>query len=471
MAQKKGSGKKLEEKLFSKTANIGMESDEFLGKAFEFSEGYKEFLGLKTEREVVDYAVPLLKKKGYKEFVPGTKYKPGSKIYFNNRGKSLVMATVGKKDISEGAKITISHIDCPRLDMKPMPLFEDSELAFMKTHYYGGIKKYQWPTVPMSLHGVMALKDGRNIKINIGEDEGDPIFCVNDILVHLARDQMKKPAPEIISGEQLNIIVGSLPFKDDESSKKTKLNVANILFEKYGVTEADFLSAELCAVPAVKARDVGIDRSMVGGYGHDDKASAYPCLIAEIENKNPTYTSITVFSDKEETGSDGPTGMASTFLFDFIEEFASPYGAELRTVFRNSMCLSCDVNSAYDPAFSECYEKNNCSYLNHGPAVCKYGGVAGKFSCNDARAEMMAYVRRLFDENEIKWQYGELGRVDCGGGGTVAVYMGNRNIDTVDMGVPVLSMHSTFEIIAKTDLYMMYLALKTFLASKDMLKH
>lgn len=468
--KKKSSGKVLEEKLFNKTENLGKDAD-VTDKAFKFAEGYKKFLDCKTEREVVDYAIPVLKKKGYKEFVPGTKYKSGSKFYFNNRGKSLIMVTVGKKKLSDGARIIVSHIDCPRLDLKPMPLFEDAELAFFKTHYYGGIKKYQWPTVPMSLHGVMTLKNGKNVVINIGEDEGDPIFCVNDILVHLSRDQMKKPATEIITGEQLNVIVGSLPFKDDEVSEKTKLNIANILFKKYGVTESDFLSAELCVTPAVKARDVGLDRSMIGGYGHDDKASAYPCLVAEIENKNPAYTSITVLADKEETGSEGPTGMASSFLFDFIEEFASAYNFDLRSVLARSTCISCDVNAAFDPAFAECFERSNSSFLNHGPCLSKYGGAGGKYSCNDASAEMMAYIRRIFDKKGIKWQYGELGKVDAGGGGTVAVYLGNHNIDTVDMGVPVLSMHSTFEIIAKTDIYMTFLALKAFLSSEEALRY
>lgn len=461
----KSKGKELEEKLFSKSKNLSERGPEFFEKASEFCEGYKVFLRNKTEREVVDYTIPLIREKGYKEYVPGTKYKPGEKIYFNNRGKNLIMVTVGKKDVSEGVRIGASHIDSPRLDFKPVPLFEDTELAYFKTHYYGGIKKYQWSTVPMALHGVVTLKDGKSVKIAIGEETDDLTFCVTDLLPHLARDQMKKPATEIITGEQLNILIGSWQFKDDEVSQKVKLNIANIIFERYGITEDDFLSAELCAVPAYAPKDVGLDRSMIGAYGQDDSVCAYSNIMAEIEVKDPEYTTVTVLADKEETGSDGPTGLSSMFLVDFIEDFASAYGAELRTVLRNSMCISCDVNSAYDPAFGENYERMNCSYINHGPSISKYGGGGGKYSTNDASAEMMAHIRRVMDENDVTWQVGELGKIDNGGGGTVAMYISSHNVDTVDFGVPVLSMHAPFEVTAKADIYMLYLAMKAFYLS------
>ncbi|MCQ2053316.1 MAG: aminopeptidase [archaeon] len=458
----KSKGKELEEKLLFKSKNLSERGTEFFRKSNDFCEGYKKFLCNKTEREIVDYTTSLLEKTGYKKFVPGTKYKAGTKVYFNNRGKNLIMVTIGKKDISEGVRIGASHIDSPRLDFKPVPFFEDTELAYFKTHYYGGIKKYQWSAIPLSLHGVITLKGDKLLKVVIGEDPNDPSFCVTDLLPHLAKDQMKKNASEVITGEQLNILIGSWQFKDDEVSQKVKLNIADIIFQKYGIVEEDFLSAELCAVPAFTPKDVGFDRSMIGAYGQDDSVCAYANIMAEIDIKDPTYTTITVLADKEETGSDGPTGLSSMFLIDFIEELASAYGVELRRVLSKSMCISSDVNSAYDPAFGENYEKMNCSYLNHGPSISKYGGAGGKYSTNDASAEMMYFIREIMDENDITWQVGELGKVDGGGGGTVAMYISSHNVDTVDFGVPVLSMHSPYEVTAKADIYMLYLAMKAF---------
>ena len=463
MAEKrKSKGKQLEEKLFYSPKNLSERGPEFFEESSRFCEGYKRFLRNKTEREVVDYTIPILEENGYKEFVPGTRYSPGEKIYFNNRGKNLIMVTVGRKDVSEGLRIGASHIDSPRLDFKPVPLFEDTEMAFFKTHYYGGIKKYQWSAIPLSLHGVVVLKDGTKKKVVIGEDPEDPSFCVTDLLPHLARDQMKKTASEVLTGEQLNVLIGSWQFKDDEVSQKVKLNIADIIHQKYGFTEGDLLSAELCAVPAFEPRDVGLDRSMIGAYGQDDSVCAYCNIMAEIDTKDQEYTTVTVLADKEETGSDGPTGLNSMFLTDFIEEFVSAYGAELRQVMERSMCISCDVNSAYDPAFGENYERMNCSYLNRGPSISKYGGAGGKYSTNDASAEMMSFIREVMDENDIAWQVGELGRVDNGGGGTVAMYVSFHNVDTVDFGVPVLSMHSPFEVTAKADVYMLYKAMKAF---------
>jgi len=458
----KTKGQELESKLLSKQKNIGEEDASVLGRSIKFCEGYKKFLMNKTEREVVEYTIPLLKSNGYKEYVRGTKYPAGSKIFFNNRGKNLVMITVGSKNISEGLRIGASHIDSPRLDFKPNPLFEDTDMAYFKTHYYGGIKKYQWSTVPLSLHGVISLKDGSNVKVNIGEDDKDPSFCVTDLLPHLAREQMKKPATEVLLGEQLNILIGCWPYSDKEVAQKVKLNIANILFEKYGIVEKDFLSAELCAVPAFTPKDLGMDRAMVGGYGQDDSVCAYASLIAELDSKTPPYTTVTVFADKEETGSDGNTGMNSYFLKDLLEDFVSAYGLEIRHVLERSVCLSCDVNAAFDPAFGDVFEKNNASYLNHGAVISKYTGGGGKYSTNDASAETMRFITSILDDANVTWQVGELGKVDIGGGGTIAMYLSAHNIDTVDIGVPVLSMHSPFEVVSKADVYMMYLAVRAF---------
>jgi aspartyl aminopeptidase len=466
MADKKTAGQKLEEELMNKPKHLGEIDNSLIDKAQEFCEGYKAFLNNKTEREVVDYTLPILKKKGYKEYVLGKKYAPGDKFYVNNRGKNLIMVTVGKKDPSEGLRVSVAHIDSPRLDFKPSPLYEDTELAYFKTHYYGGIKKYQWTTIPLSIHGVVVLENGKEVKVRIGEDEGDPLLCITDLLPHLARDQMQKPAPKIVEGEQLNILIGCWPYKDEKVSSKVKLNIMKILADKYGITEKDFLSAELCAVPAFKPVDVGFDRGMVGAYGQDDSVCAYAEFMAELDTKTPEYSTVTVFIDKEETGSDGVTGMRSFMFKDFIEDFSAAYGAEVRHVLRKSMCLSCDVNAAVDPNWPEVFEKNNCSYLNRGPVVSKYTGSGGKYSTNDASAEVMGFLRRILEEADVPWQVGELGKIDAGGGGTIASEISMHNIDTVDMGVPLLSMHSPFEVTAKADVYMLYKAVYAYLNSK-----
>jgi len=466
MADKKSDGQKLEEKLLMRSANLGEADGSLLEVAKGFCEEYKKFLCNKTEREILDYATPILKKKGYKEFQLGKKYSAGNKFYMNNRGKALIMVTVGKRPVSDGVRIGVSHTDSPRLDFKPNPLFEDTDMAFFKTHYYGGIKKYQWPAIPLSLHGVILLSSGKSVKVNIGEEEGDPVFCVTDLLPHLAMNQMKKPAPDIIEGEQLNILVGCWPFKDEKVSGKVKLNIMNLLNEKYGITEKDFLTAELCAVPAFKPIDVGLDRSMIGAYGQDDSACAFANFMAEIECTEPEFTTITIFADKEETGSDGNTGMRSFFFRDFLEDFVSAYGLQVRHVLKRSVCLSCDVNAAVDPAFGDVFERNNCSFLNRGPVVSKYTGSRGKYSTNDASAETMSFLRKILDDAKVPWQVGELGKVDIGGGGTIAAEISVHNLDTVDMGVPVLSMHSPFEITSKTDVYLLFKAILAFYSSK-----
>ena len=315
-----------------KPENIGQRSAEEIDKANEFCEGYKKFLRNKTEREVVDYTIELLQENGYTEFKRGVKYAPGDKVYKSNRGKSLIMVTIGKADLAEGLRLGVSHIDSPRLDFKPNPLFEDTEMAYFKTHYYGGIKKYQWFAIPLSIRGTIILKDGSSVKVRIGDEPDDPIFCVTDLLPHLDKLQVKKPVAEAFSGEALNLLIGCQPFRDEEVSEKVKLNIANILFEKYGITESDFNSAELCAVPAFEPKDLGFDRAMIGAYGHDDRVCSYTALMAEINTKNPQHTTVTVFADKEETGSDGNTGMNSFFLKDFLEDLVSAYGLEVRHV-------------------------------------------------------------------------------------------------------------------------------------------
>jgi aspartyl aminopeptidase len=467
MDAEKSQGQELEEKLLVKPKTLGEIDNSLLIEAQKFCEGYKEFLNNKTEREVVDYTVPILKKKGYKEYELGKKYATGDKFYVNNRGKNLIMVTVGKKPVSEGLRIGVAHIDSPRLDFKPNPLYEESSMAYFKTHYYGGIKKYQWTAIPLSLHGVVTLNNGKTVKVTIGEDEKDPMLCITDLLPHLARDQMLKPATKLIDAEQLNILIGCWPYNDEKVSSKVKLNIMNILSEKYGIVERDFLSAELCAVPAFKPCDIGLDRSMVGGYGQDDSVCAYAELMAELDTKKPEFTTVTVFIDKEETGSDGVTGMRSFMFRDFIEDFVSAYGLQVRHVLKRSMCLSCDVNAAVDPAWPEVFEMNNCSFLNRGPVVSKYTGSGGKHSTNDASAETMGFLKKILDESDIPWQVGELGKTDVGGGGTIASEISMHNLDTVDMGVPVLSMHAPMEITSKADVLMLYKAIFAFYNSKN----
>lgn len=462
----KSAGQKLQDDLFLQSKDLGDLDNELLAKAKDYAEGYKLFLRNKTEREVVDYTLPLVRKAGYKEFVPGTKYKPGDKVFFNNRGKNLILVTSGKQPVTEGIRISVAHIDSPRLDFKPNPLFEADDMAYFKTHYYGGIKKYQWMAIPLSLHGVIVLNDGKTVKVRIGEENGEPQFCVTDLLPHLADAQMKKPMYQAIDAEQMNVLIGCWPVKDDKVSQKVKLNIMNLLFEKYGIREKDFLSAELCATPAFAPSDLGFDRSMVAAYGQDDKVCAYAQFCAELDTKTPEFTTMMVFADKEETGSDGPTGMRSVFWKDFLEDYVSAWGAEIRHVLRRSMCLSCDVNAAIDPAWPDAFENNNCSFLNHGPVVSKYTGARGKYSTNDASAEVMGFLRKILDDAKIQWQVGELGKVDVGGGGTIAVDISVHNLDTVDMGVPVLSMHAPLEVTSKADDYMLYRAMYEYFNCK-----
>ncbi len=457
--------KELKEKLFSvkKNAAAVMTEDE-LKKCDKFCEGYKTFLdAAKTEREATAFIRREAEAKGFVPFEKTKKYKAGDKLYYVNREKSVILAVVGKEPIVNGVNLLAAHIDSPRLDLKQNPLFEKDEVGYFKTHYYGGIKKYQWPTVPLSLHGVIVKTDGTKITVRIGEDEGDPVFCVSDLLPHLASAQYKRPATELIKGEELNIIIGSRPFKEDDASEAVKLNLMLILNEKYGITETDFLSAELEAVPAFKAKDIGFDRSLVGAYGQDDRVCAYTELMAILEAKSVARTAVAILTDKEETGSDGNTGLCSAYLKYFIADLAASMGARGRDVLANSKCLSADVNAAYDPTFPDVFEKNNCAVLNGGVCVTKYTGSRGKSGTSDASAEFVGEIRSILDKNGVIWQTGELGKIDIGGGGTVAAYIANLDVDTIDIGVPVLSMHAPYEITAKTDIYAAYKAFKAFI--------
>lgn len=468
MSKEKSRAEELKEKLFYNPKHASeVISQEETDKADTFCEEYKNFLNkAKTEREAVVYVLEKAKKNGFVEFDRAKKYNAGDKVYYNNRGKSIILAVIGKKGLENGTRLSAAHIDSPRLDMKQNPLYEDTEIAYFKTHYYGGVKKYQWTAIPLSLHGVVVKRDGTKAYVNVGEDDNDPKFVVTDLLPHLAAEQMKRTLADGIRGEELNILIGSRPFKDDEASEKVKLNIMNILFEKYGIIESDFLSAELEAVPAFKSCDIGFDRSMIGSYGHDDRVCAYPAAEAIFNIENPEYTSITVLTDKEEIGSDGNTGLNSSYFKYFVADLANTQGVNYHTVLSNTHCLSADVNAAFDPTFPDVSERRNASYINKGVVITKYTGSRGKAGTSDASAEYMGKIRSMLDGAEVVWQSGELGKVDAGGGGTVAMYLAALDIDVVDLGVPVLSMHAPFEVVSKLDVYMAYRAFKTFFEEK-----
>ena len=424
-------------------------SEDEKNQVYDFCESYKEYLNNgKTERLCVDYTIALAKEAGFAEFNETKKLVAGDKIYINNRGKSIILAVVGKKDITEGI-----NLDSPRLDLKQNPLYEDTDLALLKTHYYGGIKKYQWTTIPLAMYGVVVKADGTKVNIAIGDDENDPVFCVTDLLPHLAQKQMSQKLGEAIPGENLNVLIGSLPT--DTEKDKIKETVLVILNEKYGIEEEDFLSAEIEVVPSGKARDIGLDRSLIGAYGHDDRVCSYGALKGILEIDNPDKTAVCLLADKEEIGSMGNTGMQA-------EYFEYAISAMINSQSGNSKCLSADVGAAMDPTYKEVSEPRNAPKANYGVMICKYTGARGKSGSSDASAEFMGEVRKICKDNDIVWQIGELGKVDEGGGGTVAQYVANRNIDTIDCGVPVLSMHAPFEIVAKMDVYMSYKLYKSF---------
>ena len=463
MAEKKSQAEQLKEKLFyvKKHATLVM-SEQEEKKADKYCEGYKKFLDAgKTEREAAATAVAMAEKAGFKPFDKKAQYKAGDKIYVLNREKAVILAVIGKSDISNGVNLTAAHIDSPRLDLKQNPLYESDELGYFKTHYYGGLRKYQWTAIPLALHGVVVRADGESVRISVGEDAGDPVFYINDLLPHLAAAQSKEPLSSAIKGEDLNLLCGSAPLagEDDDAIKK---HVLKLLHEKYGIIESDFVSAELEIVPATGARDIGFDRALIGSYGHDDRVCAYPALRAILDTDDTTHTQICVLADKEEIGSMGVSGMQSAVFCDLIDELAAALGANPRVCRSASTCLSADVTAAYDPNFASVFEKRNSAIIGDGVAMCKYTGARGKSGSSDASAELVGKIRAILDGAGVVWQTAELGKVDEGGGGTVAMFIANRNIDTLDIGVPVISMHAPFEVVSKVDVYSAYEAFKAF---------
>ena len=431
-------------------------------EAYEYAKSYVKFLdAAKTEREAVAESVRLAEAAGYRAWNFGDAINVGDKLYYNNRGKNIFLFRIGTENINNGIRITAAHIDSPRLDLKPVPLYEEHGMSFFKTHYYGGVRKYQWLAMPLALHGVVVKQDGTVVDVVVGEDENDPVMYITDLLPHLARAQGGKTLNEVFQAEKLNILVGSRPV-DGEEKDAVKAGVLNYLNEKYGIAEDDFLSAELSIVPAAKARDVGFDRSMICAYGHDDRVCAYPSLTAMIDSTDTTHTSMCLLVDKEETGSDGVTGMQSSLIVDMIAEIAKALGGNEAAVRANSKCLSSDVTATFDPNYADVYEHRNSSLIGCGVCLCKYTGSGGKGGTSDASAEMVGWTRRFLNEAGVVWQISELGKTDVGGGGTVAKYMANHNIDTIDIGVGVLSMHAPYELIAKVDLYEAYRAFRAF---------
>ena len=426
-----------------------------------YCEGYKQYLDAgKTERECVDRTIAMAEAAGFRPFKRGMEVKTGDKYYYVNRERAIMLAVIGKKSLAEGVSIGAAHIDSPRLDLKPNPLYESDELAFLKTHYYGGIRKYQWLAIPLELHGVIALKNGEKVRVSIGNGEGDPLFTIDDLLPHLGSGQANKTVAEFVPAENLNILVGSRPLADDDGADRVKIAVLELLNRKYGIVEEDFISAELMAVPAYDARDIGFDRSMIGAYGHDDRVCGYAALAALLELETPERTAVCMLADKEEIGSEGVSGMKSACFDTFMEDLCDAQNVPVRACYEKSFCLSADVTAAYDPNFAEVYEKRNSALVNYGMGLCKYTGARGKSGASDASAEVVAYARRVFDDAGVVWQMAELGKVDAGSGGTVAAYMAERNIDTLDAGVPVLSMHAPFETVGKLDCYMTYKGMK-----------
>ncbi len=461
--KEKTKGQLLQEQLTWKFPSIALAAPERVQTAHAFCEPYKAFLSeAKTERECAAKAEAMLTAAGYTVFDPAKSYAPGDKVYKNNRGKAIIATTFGAHPVNEGVRINVAHIDAPRLDLKPTPLYEQNDIAYFKTHYYGGIRKYQWATIPLSLHGVIYKKDGEAVTIKIGEDPADPVFFISDLLPHLSAKQNTRTLGEGIKGEELNIVIGSLPYPEKDLKEPVKLMVLSILNEKYGITEADFYRAELELVAAGPARDIGFDRSLIGAAGHDDRVCGYTALMAEIDTKAPSYTTVTILTDKEEIGSVGNTGLNSDYVKHYLEYLAENAGVSFKELAVNSVCLSSDVGAAFDPTFSDVYEPNNSCYLGKGCVLTKYTGSRGKGGCSDASAETMAKVIGIMEREGVYWQAGELGKVDEGGGGTVAQFIASMNIDVVDLGVPVMSMHAPVEVVSKLDVYEAYQAFMAF---------
>ena len=451
--------------LLLKQENVYTRDPQLREPAFAYCEGYKAFLNAaKTEREAVEWAVREAEANGFVPYDPTVSCKPGDRVYRVNRGKSVMLAVIGTDAPEAGFSIVVSHIDSPRLDLKQRPLYETAGISYFKTHYYGGIKKYQWTALPLALHGTVMTESGGRVDVRVGEAEGEPVFFISDLMPHIAKDQYEKKLGDAISGEGLNIINGSLPL--GEGSDAVKLGILALLHEKYGITEADLRTAELSAVPAQKAVDVGFDASMIAAYGQDDRVCAYPSLTALFGTKAPARTCVVVLADKEEIGSEGVTGLRSAALAHFLTSLCENRGADYKTCFAASDCLSADVGGAYDPCYAEAYEAGNSAYLNHGVAVMKYTGARGKSGSSDASAELLAKLARIFRENDVVWQTGEYGKVDQGGAGTVATEIAMLNISVVDTGVPILSMHSPVELAAKADIYMLHRALAAYFADR-----
>jgi len=458
--------KALKEKLFYESVNIYDSADSAeKAKITEYAKGYIDFLNCsKTERLAVNKTIELAEKNGFTRYEFGMPLVKGGKYYHCNRNKNICLFVIGSENPENGIRIAASHIDSPRLDLKPRPIYEDSGFCMLKTRYYGGIKKYQWTAIPLAMYGTVTTRGGKTVDIAVGDADGDPIFCITDLLPHLSHDQDNVPVAKAIKGEDLNILIGSEPLgSKGDCDERIKLNILNILNEKYGITEADFLSAEISFVPAFEAKELGLDRSLIGGYGHDDRVCAYPSLTAIFEHEAPKHTIMTFLADKEETGSDGNTGMKSWAFCDLINEIAKTFGANEAKVRENSKCLSADVNAAYDPTYASAYEKRNSAFANRGVVLTKYTGGRGKGGTSDASGEFVGFVRDIFEDENVVWQTGELGKVEGGGGGTVAKYIAEKNIDVVDLGVPVLSMHAPLEVIGKADVYMAHKAFSSFL--------
>lgn len=425
-----------------------------------YCETYKTYLDkAKTERLAVNHTIQLAQQAGFVPYDPSRDIKPGTKVYVNNRGRALYLAVIGKQPLNQGVNIIAAHVDSPRLDLKPLPLFEDSELAYFKTHYYGGVRKYQWVGIPLALHGVVVKKDGSLVEISVGDGPDEPCFTITDLLPHLSQDHNKKTLATGHTGEGLNVLVGGIPAEAEGEKDRVRGHVLQLLYDRYGITEADLLSAELMLVPAGQARDVGLDSSFIGGYGQDDRVCAWAGLKALFDLTDvPEKTAVVVLADKEEVGSDGVSGMKSRAFELFMEDICDTQNVKLSHCFANSFCLSMDVCNGFDPNYPEVSEKRNNAKMNYGIGILKYTGVRGKGGTSDATAEVVGRVRQVFDAAGVTWQMAELGKVDQGGGGTVAKDLANRNIDVIDAGVPVLSMHAPFEITAKADCYMAYRA-------------
>ncbi len=445
--------------ILYKKENVYTKYPEDLQAIEDFAVEYRDFIDYsKTERRAVEYSVDFAVRHGFSPYEEGKVYSPGDKFYYVNRSKAIYLVVVGKDSLKHGFSLVAAHIDSPRLDLKQVPLYESEGLAYFKTHYYGGIKKYQWTSLPLSLHGVIYTKDGAAVDISIGDDPSDPVFFISDLLPHLGKDQMQKKMSEGITGEGLNLIVGSIPDQSEDLPEATKLSVMKLLNEKYGITERDFMTAELSAVPAQNSREVGFDRGLIAAYGHDDRVCSFPALAAVCRINNPQKTAVAALVDKEEIGSYGVTGLVSASFFDFMADLCESQGVSYRECFKNSFSFSADVGAAYDPGFPEVFEKNNTAIISNGIVISKYAGSRGKSGASDASAEAVSKTALLLDKNHVLWQSGEYGKVDQGGGGTVSTELARYNIEVVDIGVPVLSMHSPIEICSKADLYMMYKA-------------